>query len=56
MHPCVLCQFLTLTFLSVVIATVVCNHRISKILFAQCRSVVSLGVGGIPTLRAPPVV
>ncbi len=55
-HPCVLCQFLTLQFLAVAIATVVCYSKQSKISFAQRRSFVHFESCGITTLRALPSV
>jgi len=55
-HACVLCQFLTLSFVAAGIAAVVLYHKDCKIKFAQLRYSTQLEVCGIPTLRAPPSV
>ncbi|MCR4854344.1 MAG: hypothetical protein K5893_12225 [Prevotella sp.] len=55
-HNCVLCQFLTLQFLAVAVATVVYYYKKSKILYARHQGTVCLYACGIPTLRAPPSV
>ncbi len=55
-HNCVLCQFLTLQFLAVAIATVILFKKENKPSYAQIQSVSHFDFCGIPTLRAPPSV
>jgi len=56
MDTCVLCQFLSLQFVAVAVATVVLYNKIKKITYAQRERVFHFDVCGIPTLRAPPSV
>ena len=55
-HACVICQFLTLTFMAATVVAVLYLSTESKIQFAQRQCVVHLDACGIPTLRAPPCV
>lgn len=56
LHACVLCQFLTLPMMATVVAAIILYKKVSKILFAQRKSVVHLDGCGIISLRAPPTV
>lgn len=57
MHDCVLCQFLSLPFLAVAIATVILvNHDVSKTLLSRICSGFSAEICGFVGLRAPPFV
>lgn len=56
MHHCVLCQFLSITFFTVAIATIIFNNQSSKIRYAQQQSNISLVSCGFISLRAPPSV
>ena len=55
-HACVLCQFLTLSFVPAAVFAVVIINKVSKIHFAHRQSDIRFDVCGIPTLRAPPFV
>ncbi len=55
-HQCVLCQFLSLTFVTAAISVVVCFHPKSKINFAQYCQATRLTYCGLISLRAPPAV
>lgn len=54
MHQCVLCQFLTLPFLIVAIASFTIFHRVSKVAVDARQRHVAIGCLGIIGLRAPP--
>ena len=54
MHACVLCQFLTMSFVAAAVFTVVLFHKANEIHFAQRRSDILLEACGINKLRAPP--
>jgi len=56
MHACVLCQFLTLSFVATGILSVVYCNKVTRILIAQRQNNVHFEVCGIPLLRAPPFV
>jgi hypothetical protein len=56
MHACVLCQFLTLSFITTGFLAVVFYKKVYKTLFAQLQSDIHLEACGIPLLRAPPFV
>ena len=53
-HSCVLCQFLTLSFVAAAVAMTVSLRRICKTQYAQRQCHVSLDACGIPSFRAPP--
>ncbi len=54
MHACVLCQFLTLSFVAAAVFAVVLYNKVNEIHFAQRRSNILLKACGVITLRAPP--
>lgn len=56
LHECVLCQFLTLSFVAAVVFATVVFNKVCKTPMAQRQCDVHLDVCGIPTLRAPPFV
>ena len=56
MHACVLCQFLTMSFVSDTVFAVVLYNKVYRNQMAQRQCDVHLDVCGIPTLRAPPFV
>ena len=56
MHACVLCQFLTMSFVSATVFGVVLYNKVYRNQMAQRQCDVHLDVCGIPTLRAPPFV
>ena len=56
MHACVLCQFLTMSFVAAAVFAVVLYNKVCKTQMAQRQCDVHLDVCGIPTLRAPPFV
>ena len=56
MHACVLCQFLTLSFVAAAVYTVVLYNKVCIIHYAQRQAVILLNACGIITLRAPPAV
>lgn len=55
-HACVLCQFLTLSFITTGFLAVVLYKKVYKTHFAQQQSNIHPEVCGIPLLRAPPFV
>jgi len=55
-HQCVLCHFLTLTFVSAAVAVVVCYRPKRFGFLAQRRQTVRLACCGVISLRAPPAV
>ena len=55
-HACVLCQFLTLSFITTGFLTVVYYKKVNKTLFVQLQSEIHPEACGIPQLRAPPFV
>ena len=55
-HSCVLCQFLTMSFVVATVATVVPLRRLCKTQYAQRQCDISLDACGIPSFRAPPFV
>ena len=55
MHACVLCQFLTLSFITTGFLAVVYYNKVKKTIFAQHQSDVHFEACGIPLLRAPPL-
>ena len=56
MHHCVLCQFLTLSFITTGLLAVVYYKKVNRIHFAQLQSDIHFEEYGIPQLRAPPFV
>jgi len=56
MHQCLLCQFLTLTFVAAAVFAVASFNKTFKFLIAQSHSDLRHDVCGIPLLRAPPSV
>ena len=56
MHECVLCQFLTFSYVAVAAWTLLCHQYQNTITFAFYRQAVSLTPRGIIKLRAPPSV
>jgi hypothetical protein len=56
MHACVLCQFLTLSFITTGLLAVVYYKKVNRIHFAQLQSDIHFEEYGIPQLRAPPFV
>ena len=55
-HDCVLCQFLTMSFVTTSILAVVYYKKVNRIHFAQLQSDIHFEEYGIPQLRAPPFV
>jgi len=56
MHDCVLCQFLTMSFLAATVFVVVLFNNVLRIQVAWLQGDIQLENCGIPTLRAPPFV
>ena len=56
MHACVLCQFLTMSFVAAAVYAVVLYNKVCRIRVARLQSEIKLEGFGIPTLRAPPFV
>ena len=56
LHACVLCQFLTLSFVATGFLTVVYYKKVYRILYAQHQCEIHTDACGIPLLRAPPFV
>lgn len=56
LHACVLCQFLSLSFVATGFLSVVYYKKVNRIHFAQHQSDVHFEACGIPLLRAPPFV
>ena len=55
-HACVLCQFLTLSFVATAVIAFVLFNKVNNIHFAKRQDSICLDTYGIPTLRAPPSV
>ena len=56
MHDCVLCQFLTLTFVAAAVFAVVLFNKVCRIHIALRQQIILHDVWGITSLRAPPFV
>ena len=56
MHACVLCQFLTLSFMAAAVFAIVYYNKVFKFHLAQRRRDIRSDSCGIPQLRAPPFV
>ena len=54
MHACVLCQFLTMSFVTAAVVAVVLFNKVDTIRFAQRQSDILLSACGTIALRAPP--
>jgi len=53
-HDCVLCQFLSLSFVVPVVAAIAVYNKVFIFSDAERQSSLLIGASGIPTLRAPP--
>jgi hypothetical protein len=54
-HQCVLCQFLTMSFVAATAVAVVCYNNVCNTLISRPQAVVIVDVCAVPSLRAPPV-
>ena len=55
-HACVLCQFLTLTMLTVAVAMVLQYDHVRQLCYAMRQCAISAGANGYVVTRGPPAV
>lgn len=56
LHQCILCQFLTLSYVALTTGTLLCYQQKRKVIYAQLRQNLCLTSSDYISLRAPPTV